>query len=103
MQGCILEQNLLMFTDATFVYGASVKGQSRIRELCAQTFKSAHAALFLVMLSFVTLASEISIHLFSTYVRPPLEYVIRSSSHYLKKEINHVDCCQRPGVRMVKG
>ncbi len=70
---------------------------------CAQAFKTARAALFLIRRSFVTLTPEIFIPLYSTLVRPHLEYAIQASSPYLKKDIDHLERLQWLATRMVKG
>ncbi len=70
---------------------------------CAQAFKRARAALFLIRRSIITLTPEIFIPLYSTLVRPHLEYAIQASSPYLKKDIDHVERLQRLATPMVKG
>ncbi len=70
---------------------------------CAQAFRKARSALFLIMRSFVTLPSNSFIPLYSTFVRPHLEYAIQASSPYLKKDVDHLERLQRLATRMVKG
>ncbi len=52
--------------------------------------------------SFVTLTPEIVTPLYSTFVRPHLEYAIQASRPYLKKDIDHLERIQREATRMVK-
>ncbi len=52
---------------------------------CGQAFNKARSALFLIWRSFVTLTPDIFIPLYSTLVRPHLEYAIQASSPYLRK------------------
>ncbi len=70
---------------------------------CAQVFKRPHAALFLIRRSFATLTQTIFIPLYSTQVRPHLEYAIQASSPYLKKDFDHLERLQRIATRMGKG
>ncbi len=41
--------------------------------------------------------------LYSTLVRPHLEYAVQASSPYPKKDVDHVERIQRLATRMVKG
>ncbi len=70
---------------------------------CAQVFKRTRVALLLIRRSFVTLTPEIFIPLYSTLIRPHLEYAIQASSPYLKKDIDDLERLQRLAPRMVKG
>ncbi len=49
---------------------------------CAQAFKKVRSALFLIRRSFIALTPDFYIPLYSTLVRPYLEYAIQASSSY---------------------
>ncbi len=51
----------------------------------------------------VILTPDIFIPLYSTLVRPHLEYAILASSPYLKKYVDHLEHLQRLATWMVKG
>ncbi len=68
----------------------------------AHAFEKARPALFLIRRSFVTLTPDIFIPLYSTLVRPHLEYAIQASSPYFKKDVDHLERLQRLATRMVK-
>ncbi len=70
---------------------------------CAQAFKKARSALFLKRGCFITVTPDIFIPLYSTLVRPSLEYAIQASSPYLKKDVDHLECLQCLATGMVKG
>ncbi len=89
--------------DSTKDLGITIDSSFKPSIHCAQAFKRAHAALFLIRGSLVTLTPEIFIPLFSILVRSHLEYAIQASSPYLKKDIDHLERLQRLATRMVKG
>ncbi len=89
--------------DSTKDLGITVDSSFKPSLHCAQAFKRARAALFLIRKSFVTLTPEILIPLYYTLVRPPLDYAIQASSPYLKKDIDHLERLQPPANRRVKG
>ncbi len=81
--------------DSTKDLGSTIDSPFKPSRHCAQAFKRARAALFLIRRTFVTLTPEIFIPLYSTLVHPHLEYAIQASSPYLKKNIDHLERLQR--------
>ncbi len=88
--------------DSTKDLGLIIDGTFKSSIHCAQAFKKARSALFLVRRSFVTLAPDIFIPLYSTLVRPHLECAIQASSPYLKKDVDHLERLQRLATQMVR-
>ncbi len=70
---------------------------------CAQAFKRVCVALFLIRRSFDTLTPEIFIRLYSTLVRPYLEYANQASIPYLKKVIDNLERLHGLATQMAKG
>ncbi len=89
--------------DSTKDLGITIDSSFKPSLYCAQAFKRARAALFLIRRSFVTLIPEIFITPYLTSVRSHLEYAIQASSPYLKKDIDHLERLHRLTTRMVKG
>ncbi len=57
----------------------------------------------MVLFNLAVYEFKLLIPIYSTLVRPHLEYAIQASSPYLKKDIDHLECLQRLATRMVKG
>ncbi len=89
--------------DSTKDLGLTIDNTFKPSIHCTQAFKKARSGLFLIRISFVTLTPDIFIPLYSTLVRPHLEYAIQASSPYLRKDVDHLKRLQRLATRMVKG
>ncbi len=63
----------------------------------------ARGMLYFIKRSFTCLTKEIFVPLYSSLVRPHLEYAIQANCPYLKKDINHLERIQRATTRWVKG
>ncbi len=88
--------------DSTKDLGLTIDNAFKPSINCAQAFKKARSALFLIRRSFVTLTPDIFNPLYLILARPHLKYAIQASSPYLKKDVDPLERLQRLATRMVK-
>lgn len=70
---------------------------------CNQAAYKAMAALGMIKRTFTKLSKEAFKMLYSTYVRPHLEYCVQAWSPYYQKDINILEKVQRRATKMVHG
>ncbi len=63
----------------------------------------ARGMLYFIKRLLTCLINEIFVPLYSSLVRPHLEYAIKSNCPYLQKDLNHLEKIQRAATRWVKG
>ena len=70
---------------------------------CIEAANKARRILFLIRRSFARLTPSIFLPLYTSMVRPHLEYCVQANSPYLRKDIDHLEKVQRLATRMVAG
>ena len=97
----VMDGNILEEVDIERDLGIITQSNLKWNEQCANAVKSANMTLGMIKRSFSYLDKDMVLQLYTSLVRPKLEYSIQAWRPYLKKDIELIEKVQRRATKLV--